>query len=234
MTIHPVRHVSSAPSVSASAPPRGDDKHLLAWNRANVEPLWAPRIYANADLARTDILGGRKALDIGCGGRKLPGAVGIDRLGLPGVDIIHDLDALPWPVADSCYDLVLANHFLEHVPDTLGTLGEIHRILKPGGRAVIQVPYFRSLDAVVDPTHVRFFASQSLDYVIEGSLRADYAYVPFRFRKVGFWYAWPQRSRNPLTRAFKAFIHAWPVFYDQYLSLIAPVICLTWELEKPA
>lgn len=194
--------------------------------------LWAPRIYSKTGFVKVDILDGKKALDIGCGDRKLPGSVGIDRLALPAVDIVHDLSVFPWPVESASYDLVFANHFLEHVDDVLKTVEEIHRILKPGGRCVVQVPYFRSVDAFGDPTHAHFFTSATLDYVCAGTPLARYEYTSCTFRKKGFWYAWPHRSRNPLTRMCKKFIHSHTEFYDQYLSLFLPVECLTWELEK--
>jgi SAM-dependent methyltransferase len=194
--------------------------------------LWALKIYTKQGFTRENILEGKPALDLGCGGRKLPGAMGIDSLALTGVDVVHNLDTFPWPVGDASFDLVFANHYLEHSEDLLATLSEIYRILKPGGRLVFQVPYFRALDAVTDPTHKRFFTSYSLDYVIAGTKLAEYRYTPFTFTKIGFWYGWPQRSGNPFAQAFKNFIHAHRYFYDQYLSLLLPVECLTWELEK--
>lgn len=53
--------------------------------------LWAPRIYTTDGFVRQNIIGDVRALDLGCGGRKLPGARGVDSLALPGVDVIHDL-----------------------------------------------------------------------------------------------------------------------------------------------
>ncbi|MHA1979217.1 MAG: hypothetical protein ACW98I_20110, partial [Candidatus Hodarchaeales archaeon] len=38
----------------------------------------------------------RKILDVGCGTEKIDGAIGIDRVKLDGIDIIHDLDKYPW------------------------------------------------------------------------------------------------------------------------------------------
>jgi SAM-dependent methyltransferase len=38
------------------------------------------------------------------------------------------------------YDLILANHSLEHVPDPRRTLGEIRRLLKPGRYAIVRIP----------------------------------------------------------------------------------------------
>lgn len=38
------------------------------------------------------------------------------------------------------FDLVLANHSLEHVPDARAALGEIRRVLRPGHYAVVRIP----------------------------------------------------------------------------------------------
>ena len=193
---------------------------------------WTEQIYTPTGFTKKNILNGKRAVDLGCGVRKLPGATGIDSLKLPAVDIVHNLDTFPWPLKDKEFDLVFANHFLEHSTDFIRALGEIHRILKPGGRFVLQVPYFRAVDAFSDVTHKHFFTSHSLDYVIEGTrVFNEYAYAPYRFRKVGFWYAWPHPSKNPLANLFKRFIHRHPDFYDQYLSLVLPLECVTWELE---
>jgi SAM-dependent methyltransferase len=193
---------------------------------------WAPRIYSPKGFVKEDILNGSRTLDVGCGSKKLPGATGIDMLALPGVDIVHNLESFPWPIADNSYDLVFANHFLEHVSDVPRTIGEMHRILSPRGRVVIQVPYFRSTDAFGDPTHQRFFTARSLDYFIQDAGRFErFSYTPFSFSRIGFWYAWPHESKNPITKMFKRWIASHPDTYDQYVSLLIPLECLTWELE---
>lgn len=194
--------------------------------------LWAPRIYSPEGYTKENIFTkGEKVIDIGCGSRKLPGARGMDRVKDSEADIIHDIEKVPWPLPDSSYDLVFMNHSLEHVDDVLAVLGEVHRIAKKGARVVIQVPHFRASDAYVDPTHRHFFTSHSLDYFLEGTLLSDYHYVPFRFKKLGFWYGWPHPSKNPIRQFVKNLSHKYPDFYDQYLSLILPVECVTWELE---
>lgn len=43
-------------------------------------------------------------------------------------------DAVSIPFDDGAFDAVIANHMLYHVPDLPATLGEIRRILSPGGR----------------------------------------------------------------------------------------------------
>lgn len=56
----------------------------------------------------------------------------------PGVDLKIDITAMPIP--DASYDMVYASHVLEHVIDDDAALREIHRVLKPGGIAVLPVP----------------------------------------------------------------------------------------------
>lgn len=44
------------------------------------------------------------------------------------------------PFESNSFDIVICSHVLEHVPDDLKAMGEIRRILKPGGRALLLVP----------------------------------------------------------------------------------------------
>lgn len=46
---------------------------------------------------------------------------------------------------DRTFDLVIANHILEHVIDDRAAMMEIFRVLKPGGLAVLQTPYSEKL-----------------------------------------------------------------------------------------
>jgi len=58
-----------------------------------------------------------------------------------GVDHVGNIQDLT-RFADDCCDQIYASHVLEHVPQAsvLGTLRELHRILKPGGELMISVP----------------------------------------------------------------------------------------------
>lgn len=53
---------------------------------------------------------------------------------------IHDI-----PFKENTFDAVLCNHVLEHVKDDILAMSEIKRVLKPGGFAILQVPFFRPL-----------------------------------------------------------------------------------------
>lgn len=96
-------------------------------------------------------------LDVGCGANKLPGHHGMDRQKLEGVDTVHDWNDLPWPFPDECALQVMAVHVIEHVSPINGFflewMDEVWRILKPGGRFGIVVPYATSFGYFQDPTH---------------------------------------------------------------------------------
>tara|TARA_B100001248_G_scaffold255657_1_gene235678 strand:- start:4858 stop:5589 length:732 start_codon:yes stop_codon:yes gene_type:complete len=51
---------------------------------------------------------------------------------------------------DQSYDFVICNHVLEHVSNDIKAIEEIYRILKKGGRAVIQVPISLKLDETLE------------------------------------------------------------------------------------
>jgi SAM-dependent methyltransferase len=50
----------------------------------------------------------------------------------------EDLTRLTYP--NACFELVLTSETLEHVPDLTAALGEIRRVLIPGGRHLFTVP----------------------------------------------------------------------------------------------
>lgn len=51
------------------------------------------------------------------------------------------VDLMDIDFADGHFDLVIANHVLEHVADDGRALREILRVLRPGGQAVLQTPF---------------------------------------------------------------------------------------------
>jgi SAM-dependent methyltransferase len=86
-----------------------------------------------------------------------------------GLDI-KCVNILDIPYSDGSFDLVIANHVLEHVPDDLKALAEIHRIIKPGGYAILQTPFSAKLhktwsDEGVDNDHARLIAYGQDDHV---------------------------------------------------------------------
>jgi len=56
----------------------------------------------------------------------------------PIADVKADICDLPF--ADNCYDVILCNHVLEHIPDDTKAIQELYRVMKPGGYGIFQIP----------------------------------------------------------------------------------------------
>lgn len=82
-----------------------------------------------------------KTLDVGCGNRKI-GEVGIDRDPSSDADIIHNVEK-GLPFGNEEFGCVVSRHLLEHLNNAQGLLNEVYRVLKPGGRLVLETekPY---------------------------------------------------------------------------------------------
>lgn len=120
------------------------------------------------DIAKLIKEKGGIQLDIGCGGSKQPGFIGIDMLELDGVDIVHDLEETPWPLPDECVIRATASHVLEHINPHKGVfinvMNEIWRVLKPDAQFAFVVPYAESHGMYQDPTHVNFINETTMSY----------------------------------------------------------------------
>jgi SAM-dependent methyltransferase len=57
--------------------------------------------------------------------------------GLPGTFLVADAEQLDF--ADNSFDLVYSHGVLHHTPDTARAVQEIHRVLKPDGRAIVML-----------------------------------------------------------------------------------------------
>lgn len=55
-----------------------------------------------------------------------------------GADVVGDIHAIPLP--DGAVDGIICSSVLEHVRDPLRAMGELQRILKPGGSLFLYVP----------------------------------------------------------------------------------------------
>lgn len=126
-------------------------------------------------------------LNLGCGSVRTPGYVNVDRMPVPGVDVVHDLDVIPWPWDDAEVKAITGVDVFEHVSDPIGFMTESHRVLESGGELVIKSPHVLSLDAFTDPTHRRFCTENTWDYWIGGTVlyeRHNAAYGGVRFALV--------------------------------------------------
>jgi SAM-dependent methyltransferase len=64
------------------------------------------------------------------------------------------VDLLDMPYPAGSFDVVICNHVLEHVPDDRLALSEIHRVLRPHGRAILTSPVDDTLAETLEDSTV--------------------------------------------------------------------------------
>jgi SAM-dependent methyltransferase len=87
------------------------------------------------------VTGDGLSIDLGCGGNKKPGTVGIDVQPLPGVDLVVDLETEALPFGDETVAYVHASHVLEHLANPTRLFTEISRVCREGARLEFWMPY---------------------------------------------------------------------------------------------
>ena len=160
----------------------------------------------------------RIVIDIGCGERKYPGALGLDIVPLQSVDVLADTNA-GLPFRDSSVDGVHVNHVLEHLVDLVAAMDEIWRVCKPGARVYITVPHATSSFMTWrDPTHRRGINLSTLSYfdktTFDGALFSYYSKANYRRVYARLRFAAGRREgrervgRNPIARMITDILEA--------------------------
>lgn len=106
-------------------------------------------------------------IELGCGQKKKEGRIGIDKLDLPNVDIVADIeDGLPF-LPDNSVDEIHSRSVLPHIQNFENLMREIVRVLKNDGTAHIFVPHFSNPYYYSDYTHKRFFGLYTFYYFVD-------------------------------------------------------------------
>jgi len=149
-------------------------------------------------------------LDLGCGGLKMKGAIGVDKYPIIGVDAIVDLAEYPYPFANDVFDEVYLNDIIEHLPNTIATMEEIYRISKPNAKIFIRVINWNSEFNSMDPTHVKAFGPRTFEFFGHKEDRMYYTHARFNVEKIEY---------NYCKKAIRHFRFKWLLkFLSQYLN----------------
>lgn len=156
----------------------------------------------------------RVLLDLGCGSRKQPGAIGVDIARVPQVDIVADVTR-PLPFRSDSVDAIYASHLLEHLDNLGAFMNEVWRICKPGALVQFRFPHGTTPFGIWrDPTHQRGLFLDTFDYfdpnTFDGRMFGYYNAAKFEMVKQRLYYnmnadTWvPNKARRIAGRLFDA------------------------------
>lgn len=87
---------------------------------------------------------------------------------------------------DNSFDLVMCNHVLEHIDREQEALREILRVLKPGGKALLQVPLDYSLETTYEDPNITSRKEREKHFGQYDHVRLYGKDYPDRLKKAGF------------------------------------------------
>ncbi len=143
-------------------------QRLNAWRkRSALNPYWLDRRLLREAVARIAPHASGRLLDVGVAERPYEAdfAPFVERyIGLEYPVVVNNLNPEVWehldrvqgivdvwgdgnqlPFADASFDTVLSIEVLEHVPDPTRMMGEMVRVLRPGGALLLTVPFAAQL-----------------------------------------------------------------------------------------
>lgn len=191
------------------------------------------RPHGTADAASKDL---PRRMNLGCGTDVREGWLNVDAREHPGVFVL-DIEATPWPLPDAHFELIHAEHVLEHVERAGGKLHavicEIARVLAPGGALVVKVPHHENTRRVwMDPTHVGPFTPDIWLYYSADERPLDYG-APRLDVESQTVTAWDDRAPWLRLRGHALGTHV-RVRAPRLAPLVARPAEMTYVLRKPA
>ncbi len=97
---------------------------------------------------------GLKIVHVGGGPtRNHPWEWNLNLFRMPNIDVVGSAERLPFQ--DASVDVLISNAVLEHVRDLPAVLGELRRVLKPGGFVYVEIPFVQHYHTH-DPHGVQF------------------------------------------------------------------------------
>jgi len=125
------------------------------------------------------------SLDLGCGPSPQPGFVGADKRAIKGVNIVMDIEEMPWCFKSNTVTQILLSHVFEHIKPwlSLDVFNEMWRVMQEEGQLLLVVPHGQSYGMLQDPTHINFVVDATFDYFCPdhaGPLYNIYNPLPWR------------------------------------------------------
>ncbi|HYN15008.1 MAG TPA: methyltransferase domain-containing protein [Terriglobales bacterium] len=117
-------------------------------------------------------------------------------------DVVHDLNDFPYPFDDHAFDVVEADHVLEHLDRPFRVMQEIHRITAPGAKIIIRVPHFSRGFTHAEHTHgfdVTFPLYFNKDFTKSGFFGVEFALEKTELHWLAFFHLLPHAGYGRFT-----------------------------------
>ena len=124
-------------------------KRVPSCSFARSDPAYLNALMIEASLRRCKEYISGTLLDVGCGRKPYANTYFAGATSYTGVDYFTETSqpdivasAVDLPVDNQSFDTVVSTELLEHVPEPLRALREMHRVLKPGGYLILSTPMY--------------------------------------------------------------------------------------------
>ena len=122
-------------------------------------------------------------VNIDAGLASIPSFINIDVTGKGSLNLDIGKERLPFE--DDSVDVIFSYHALEHIPNYVSAMAEIHRVLKHGGRLLLGLPYVTVTKYhLVNPYHLHNFNEYSFDFFDPKKFADTTVAKPVLFKKV--------------------------------------------------
>jgi predicted SAM-dependent methyltransferase len=96
------------------------------------------------------------------------------------------IDITQLSFAEATFDIIICNHVLEHIADDRSAMNEIHRVLKPEGFALLQVPLSEMLEKTYENAEIRTEGERLIHFGQKDHVRIYGKDYRQRLRDAGF------------------------------------------------
>ena len=163
-----------------------------------------------------------KKLNLGSGEFLKDGYVNVDFYSLSSPDVSHNLNQFPYPFEDNYFELVEADHVLEHLLDPFQVMSELRRICAPGAKIHIRVPHFSRGFTHAD--HKRGF-DVTFPYYFNPEFRPGYQRIPLKLIRMRLrWFAQPYLKKSLLPMPLFLLGRTIGAIFDFFANL-SPYLC---------
>lgn len=208
--------------------PLANLKQVLSCSRPVSDPAYLNALMLEASLAQCAQYVVGNLLDVGCGRKPYRSSYFSAATSYTGIDqSVTNADAdivgsaLDLPFGDQTFDTVVGTEILEHVPDPLGALREMRRVLKTDGHLVLTTPMYwprheMPFDYLRFPYDGLLYFAEESGFTLVRMFNRGHAYA---FLGQVMQHALPVFIRTPLLRALINKFFLWCDRRHQYDAL---------------